>query len=154
MTAAAEVVFAHWMEHGEGMTVAEVAKTIDVSASTLRRHAGDFGGCPKDCAFASVRRASYSKNYVGTAIADRCVAAWEPSGAYIRERFKRLQAAPGIDVQLAALADAAESERYGLSGDRRSHMQCIKLTERIATVRRVQRMITGETEPSETGITP
>jgi hypothetical protein len=151
MTVAVEVVFAHWIEHGEGMTVAEVSKAIDVNVSTLRRHAGEHGGCPKGCVFTTVRRASYSKNYVGTTVADRNVDAWEPSGAYIRERFKQMQAKPAIGVQLARMADADESERYKLSGDRRSHVRCIELTARIGAVRQIQRMISGEPEPSETG---
>jgi hypothetical protein len=91
MRAAIVAVFEHWLNDGDGMTIAEIAAAIGCSPSTLRKHADVNYGCPRECAITTVSRTRKSKNYIGADIGSQQVAAWRPSEEFIRNEIKRLR---------------------------------------------------------------
>ena len=93
LDAATCAVFDHWLRTGDGCTAAEVAKAIDVPASTLRKYVD--GASPLGCTTRDVVRAVSSKNYVGMIIAHRTIPGWWPSESYTRARIRALMAEGG-----------------------------------------------------------
>ena len=86
MSMAESAVFARWLAGEQPQTIAEIASEIGVSESTLRKHAGEHGGCPKGCRVAVVERARSGM----TGAAYYAATVWVPSEDYLRASMRSL----------------------------------------------------------------
>ena len=89
-----DVVFEHWVETGDGMTISEIARAIGCTTNKLRASVVGHMGVAPGCNPTTVRRERFSKSF-GESIGFRQVDGWKPSEREIRDSIKRLQARAG-----------------------------------------------------------